>query len=119
MWPSKNAQGEMASDEARPGAHAITGRDTTDEDYARDADSRTIAVGSRVIPRAGCEPPSLRDGTLRPVGRVERVVRSLRPGRPVLVWADFPLRSNPDETRRLCFPAESLVVCGKASRAPR
>ena len=114
MWPVKRASGEMASHEARAGTHAITGRDTTDEDYARDAESRTIAVGTRVTPRAGCEPPSLQDGTLRRVGRVVRVMRSLRPGRPDLVWADFPLRSNPEEMRRLSFPAENLVVCGGA-----
>jgi hypothetical protein len=115
MWPARTSDGKLRDDKPAAAHFAISHSNTTDLDYARDAEDRPMSTGLRVKPRPGCEPDAIRDGTLAPVGSVARVVRNRRPGRPARVWVEFPRRDNPDEHVRHSFTERDLLVVGSAS----
>lgn len=89
---------------------AVSGHNTTDLDYGYDAGGRPLATGLHVTPRPGAEPPEVQDGTVERTGRIARVLRNRRPGRPAMVWVDFPLSGDRDRTRRVGFREHDLLL---------
>lgn len=102
--------------EPRPGApaFAVSGHNSTDLDYGRDAAGRPLATGLLVTPRPGAEPPDVKSGAFASVGRIERIVRNRRPGRPAIVWVEFPSPDDPDRTRRHGFREQDLLLADPA-----
>ena len=110
MWPAKKSTGEMAPHEPEAGSFAVSGRNTTDGDYARDAEGKAISLGVVVTPVGEAGPEELRNGTLIPRGRVVRVVGVRRPGHARVVTAEFPLAADPESVRSITLKENTLLV---------
>lgn len=115
MWPARDSGGRLKEYKPAAETFAVSHGNTTDMDYAYDAEGHPMSTGLRVRPRPGHEPELVRTGVVEPVGKVARVVRNRRPGRPAVVWVAFSRRDRRDETERIAFAERDLLVVGSAS----
>jgi len=115
MWPARKSRGGYEDPTPERDQFAVSHSNTTDMDYGYDASGRPIATGLRVRPIDACIPGAVRSGALDGVGHVIRVVRNRRPGRPTIVWVNFPFRDDPDRSERHSFYDRQLLVIGSPS----
>jgi len=116
MWPARKSGGEGYADfTPLRDQFAVSHTNSMDIDYGLDVEGLPITTGLRVRPIETAMPDDIRDGTLQSIGRVARVVRNRRPGRPTVVWVNFARNDDRDITERLRFEDRQLQVIGSPS----